>query len=70
MNATTTLRAKYKKRLTSAGQLRHAPGGADVLRLCDLCDRLEQIIRHAQRQLTTEQQNEIDRMLWAAGITP
>ena len=66
MQTTTALRGKYAQRRTSAGKLRHAPGGEDVLHLCDLCDRLEQIVRHAQHQLTTEQQNEIERRLWAA----
>ena len=66
MQVTTALRAKYSKRTTAAGQLRHAPGGEDVLRLCEICENLEQIIRHAQHQLPTDQQNEIERRLWAA----
>lgn len=65
MQTTKSLRIKYTKRQTLAGQIRHAPGGEDVLRLCDICDQLEQIIRHAQHQLPTEQQNEIERKLWA-----
>lgn len=65
MKSLIALRSKYARRPTSAAQLRHAPGGEDVLRLCDKCDQLEQIIRHAQHQLPTEQQNEIERRLLA-----
>lgn len=60
----TSLRTKYAKRRTAAGQLRHAPGGEDVLRLCNICDRMEAIIRYAQAQLPTDQQNEIEKRLW------
>jgi len=65
---TKQLRAKYRKRPYGNNVFdRYPPGGEDVIRLCDLCERLERLVRDCQRQLPTDQQNEIERRLWAAG---
>lgn len=69
MQTTNSLRAKYAKRTTSAGIVRHAPGGEDVLLLCDLCDKLERIIHLQQPHLPPSQRAEFERMLSATSHT-
>lgn len=58
------MRKKYAKRSYPSGQ-RYPPGRKDVLRLCDLAQHLETIVRDLQRALPADQQNEIERKLWA-----
>ena len=66
---TKTLRHKYRKRFYDYGiSNRYPPGGADVHQLCDAVDGLVALVRHAQHQLPTEQQNEIEQRLWAMGV--
>ena len=65
LQITRTMREKYKPRQYGSGVFdRKPPGGEDVTRLCDVADRLEGIVRAMQHKLTTEQQNEIERMFW------
>jgi hypothetical protein len=67
MSPTRGLRLKYLHKPYGSGLFsRRPPGGDDVIQLCDLCDRLESIVRDCQRRLPNEQQNEIEGRLWAA----
>jgi hypothetical protein len=62
---TDKYREKYKKIPYGDGSLeRYPPGGADVQELCRIIEKLTQIIRHAQRSLPIEEQNEVERSLW------
>ena len=47
---------------------RRPPGGEDVIRLCNLCDRLETLVRQCQHQLPADKQDEIETQLWSVGI--
>jgi hypothetical protein len=67
MELTRHMREKYRSKSYGNGLFnRRPPGGEDVIRVCDLADRLEQIVRTMQHQLPTDQQNEIERQLWSA----
>jgi hypothetical protein len=69
MTTTQLMRTKYAKRQYGANVFdRYPPGGADIHTLCDIIDRLEVIVRHAQHRLPLEQQNEVERMMWGVGL--
>jgi hypothetical protein len=66
---TKAIRHKYRTRSYGSEIFnRYPPGGADVHQLCDTIDGLVALVRHAQHQLPTEQQNEIERRLWAMEV--
>ena len=61
---TKAMREKYIKLQLPSGLRRSAPGGKDILKLCEIADRLENIVRELQHRLPTEQQNDVERKLW------
>ena len=62
---TQQYREKYKKRPFGNNLFdRFPPGGADVYRLCDAIDRLQQLVRDIQVKLPTDDQNEVESRLW------
>ena len=66
MNLTREMRDKYAMRPYKQEQYRYPAGGEDIVRLCELADDLLEIVRWAQCNLPTEQQQEIERKLWLA----
>lgn len=64
MNKIQSIRDKYQKRHAASGRLFFPPGGADIMRLCDISERLLAIVRELQHAQDTAGQNETERKLW------
>lgn len=65
---TKRMREKYRAKQIGGGLFDRRPaGGNDVVSLCDAVDRLESLVRDLQRRVeSAEEQNRIERELWAA----
>lgn len=65
---TKCMREKYRaKQIGSSIFDRRPAGGNDVVLLCDAVDRLESLVRDLQRRTeNADEQNRIERELWAA----
>ena len=57
MKIVKELRANYER----AGKVR--PNTGDVLKLCDVCELLEALVRDFQHDSPTERQNDVERWL-------